>query len=104
MSQSNAITAAIAFMKLELHRPLSVRELAEAVKMSESRFAHVWKRDGHGPAAVPQTAAHGARTLLLSGSTVSEAAARVGYASLSRFIRVFNRHVGVPPRVYSKRL
>jgi hypothetical protein len=63
VSQSNAITAAMAFMKLELHRPLSVWELAEAVKMSESRFAHVWKRgDGRGPAAVPPTAADGART------------------------------------------
>jgi transcriptional regulator GlxA family with amidase domain len=42
-NHSNAITAAIAFMKQEIHQPLSVRDLAEAVCMSESGFAHMFK-------------------------------------------------------------
>src|SRR6266849_946328 len=41
--QGNAVTTAICFMKQEMHRPLTVRNLAYAVNMSESAFAHVFK-------------------------------------------------------------
>lgn len=106
VSQSNAITAAMAFMKLELHRPLSIRDLATAVSMSESAFAHVFKAaTGMAPLQFLQRLRmEHARTLLLSGSTVSEAAARVGYTSPSHFSCVFKRHVGVLPRLYSRQL
>ncbi len=106
VSHGNAITAAMAFMKLELHRPLSMRDLAEAVSMSESVFAHVFKAvTGMAPLQfLQQLRMEHARTLLLSGSTVREAAARVGYASPSHFSCVFKRHVGVLPRVYARQL
>ena len=92
--------------ELELHRPLSIRDLAEAVRMSESVFAHVFKAaTGMAPLQfLQQLRMEHARTLLLSGSTVSEAAARVGYTSPSHFSCVFKRHVGVLPRVYARQL
>ena len=45
-----------------------------------------------------------ARDLLLENHTVSEAAERVGYASLSHFIREFKRYFGETPRSYMQRL
>ena len=104
--QGNAITAAIAFMKLELHRPLTVRDLAEAVSMSKSSFAHVFKATtGKSPLQfLKQLRMEQARKFLLNGSNVSEAANSVGYASLSHFISEFKRYFGEPPKVYAQRL
>jgi AraC-like DNA-binding protein len=103
-NHSNAITAVIAFMKQELHRPLSVRDLAEAVSMSESGFAHLFKATaGVSPLQfLKQLRMEQARRLLMSGSNVSEAADSVGYASLSHFISEFKRSFGKSPRVYTQ--
>ncbi len=104
--QGNAITAAIAFMRQEMHQPLTVRDLAEAVSMSESGFAHMFKATtGVSPLQfLKQMRLEHARKFLLSGSNVSEAADSVGYASRSHFISEFKRHFGESPRAYAQRL
>ncbi len=105
-NQSNAITAAIVFMKQEIQQPLSVRDLAEAVSMSESGFAHMFKATtGVSPLQfLKQLRMEQARRLLLGGSNVSETADNVGYSSLSHFISEFKRYFGKSPRVYTQRL
>jgi AraC-like DNA-binding protein len=105
-NHSNAITAAIAFMKQEIHQPLSVRDLAEAVSMSESGFAHMFKATtGVSPLQfLKQLRMEQARRLLLGGSNVNEAADSVGYSSLSHFISEFKRYFGKSPRIYTQRL
>ena len=104
--QGNAITAAIAFMKQEMHRPLTVRGLAEAVSMSESGFAHLFKETTGVPPLqfLKQMRLEHARKFLLSGSNVSEAADSVGYSSLSHFTSEFKRHFGESPKAYAQRL
>ncbi len=104
--RGNAITKAICFMKQEMHRPLTVRDLASAVNMSESRFDHVFKTStGASPQQfLKQLRMEQANRLLMSGANVSEAADRVGYASLSHFIRESKRYYGDPPRTYARRL
>ncbi len=104
--QGNAITAAISFMKQEMHRPLTVRDLANAVTMSESRFAHVFKATTGAPPLqfLKQLRMEQASKFLLSGANVSEAADKVGYASLSHFISEFKRYFGEPPKAYAQRL
>jgi AraC-like DNA-binding protein len=104
--QGNAITAAIAFMRQEMDQPLTVRDLAEAVSMSESGFAHLFKATiGVSPLQfLKQMRLEHARKSLLSGSNVSEAANSVGYASLSHFISEFKRHFGESPKAYAQRL
>jgi AraC-like DNA-binding protein len=101
-NDGNVTTAAIAFMKQEMHHPLSVRDLAEAVSMSESRFAHMFKAaTGVSPVQfLKRLRMEQARRLLLDGSNVSEAADSVGYSSLSHFISEFKRYFGKPPKVY----
>ncbi len=104
--QGNAITAAIAFMRQEMDQPLTVRDLAEAVSMSESGFAHLFKATmGVSPLQfLKQMRLEHARKSLLGGSNVSEAANSVGYASLSHFISEFRRHFGESPKAYAQRL
>lgn len=102
----NVITAAISFMKQEMYHSLSVRDLAEAVSMSESGFAHMFKAaTGFSPLQfLKQLRMEQARQLLLSGSNVNEAAASVGYSSLSHFISEFKRYFGESPKAYTQRL
>ncbi len=104
--QGNATTAAIAFMKQEMGQTLTVRDMAEAVSMSESGFAHLFKATtGVSPLQfLKQMRLEHARKSHLSGSNVSEAAESVVYASLSHFISEFKRHFGESPKVHAQRL
>ena len=104
--QGNAISAAISFMRQEMQRPLSVRDLARAVNMSESGFAHLFKATTDMPPLqfLKQLRLEHASKLLLSGSNVSEAADKVGYTSQSHFIAEFKRYFGEPPKAYAQRL
>jgi AraC-like DNA-binding protein len=105
-TQGNTITAAIAFMRQEIQEPLTVRSLSEAVSMSESGFAHVFKATtGLSPLQfLKHMRLEYARKLLLNGSSVGEAAENVGYISLSHFISEFKRYFGESPRAYTLRL
>ena len=104
--QGNEITAAIALMKQEMRRPLTVRDLAEAVSMSESGFAHMFKATtGVSPLQfLKHMRLEHARKFLLGGLSVGEAAESVCYISLSHFISEFKRHFGESPRVYALRV
>jgi AraC-like DNA-binding protein len=104
--QGNTITAAIAFMQQEIQRPLTVRGLAEAVSMSESRFAHLFKAttDVSPLQFLKHMRLEHARKFLLSGASVGEAAESVGYTSQSHFISEFKRYFGESPRAYTLKL
>ena len=104
--QGNAVTTAICFMKQEMHRALTVRDLAYAVNMSESQFAHIFKTTTGAPPLqfLKQLRMEQANRLLMGGANVSEAADKVGYASLSHFICEFKRYFGEPPKTYARRL
>jgi AraC-like DNA-binding protein len=102
-SDTNPVSAAIAYMREDLSRPLAVSELADVVAMSQSNFAHLFKSaTGVSPHRfVKRLRLDQARVLLVEeGLTVTEAATQVGYSSLSHFINEFKRHFGVTPRAY----
>jgi AraC-like DNA-binding protein len=104
-SDTNPVSAAIAYIQEDLTRPLSVSDLAEVVAMSQSAFAHLFKSvTGVSPYQfVKRLRLDQARVLLVEeGRSVSEAAAMVGYSSLSHFINEFKRHFGVTPRIYTE--
>lgn len=105
-TQGNTITAAIAFMKQEMRRPLTVRHLAEAVSMSESGFAHLFKATtGISPLQfLKHMRLEHARKLLLGGGSVGKVAESVGYTSLSHFIFEFKRSYGESPRAHALRV
>ena len=109
-SHSNAknspVSGAIEYMKGHIGEPISVAVLAEGACMSESAFAHLFKRcTGTSPYQfLKQLRLEHARGLLLENHTVSEAARRVGYSNLSHFISEFKRYFGETPRSYLQRL
>jgi AraC-like DNA-binding protein len=80
--------------------------LAEEVCMSESAFAHHFKQCvGTSPHQfLKLLRLEHARDLLLENHTVSETGKRVGYASLSHFIKEFKRYFGATPRSYLQTL
>jgi AraC-like DNA-binding protein len=102
----NAVTAAIRYMRQAITTPLTVADIADAVCMSESGFAHLFKgATGVSPLRfLRQLRLEQARSLLLTGSTVGQAASQVGYSSVSHFIEEFKRHHGQTPRSYTQQL
>jgi AraC-like DNA-binding protein len=103
---NSLVFGAIEYMKGHIGEPISVAALAEEVCMSESAFAHHFKqRVGTSPHRfLKLLRLEHARDLLLANHTVSEAGKRVGYASLSHFIREFKRYFGETPRSYLQTL
>ncbi len=106
-AKRNPVSAAIDYMKNHLDESISVSVLADAVCMSESAFAHLFKQGaGVSPYQfLKQLRLERARDLLLDDHmSVSEAAGQVGYTSLSHFISEFKRYFGETPRAYLQRL
>lgn len=102
-TETHPVGAAIAFMQADLSRQVTVPELAEVVAMSPSAFAHLFKSiTGVSPYQFgKRLRLDRARTMLVEdGTSVSEAAASVGYSSLSHFINEFKRQFGVTPGCY----
>ena len=103
----NRITAAIAFMRDELDRPIRVEDMANHVKMSVSAFAHLFKATtGSAPYQyLKRLRLDRARALLVEENrAVSEACRAVGYSTVSHFITEFKRTYGETPRSYAGRL
>jgi AraC-like DNA-binding protein len=103
----NPVSAAINHMKEHIGEPISVSMLADAVCMSESAFAHLFKQvAGTSPYHfLKQLRLECARDLLLNEDfSVSDVAGQVGYTSLSHFISEFRRYFGEPPISHMQRL
>lgn len=86
--------------------PLTVADLAAAVGMSESAFAHAYPRAaGETPyhAIVRGKIAAAKRMLLSNRLTVQETAARLGFSSPFNFSRAFKRVEGCAPSHYVAR-
>ena len=97
-----AVSAAIRFMEENLQHPLSVESVAEAICMSPSGFAHLFKSTVGVPPMrfLQRLRMERAAKLLQDGFTASQAAAGVGCSSLSHFSSQFKRYFGKPPRAF----
>lgn len=104
---ANRVSTAIAFMRENLAEPISVSDVAEVACMSPSAFAHLFS-DAVGVSPyqfLKDLRLDTARVALTQdGASVSEAAASVGYSSLSHFISEFKRRYGDTPKAYVQRL
>ncbi len=105
-AQAHAVTSAISVMKQEMQQPLTVQELARAVCMSESAFAHLFKATTGVPPLqyLKQLRMEHASKLITHGTSVGDAADKVGYSSASHFTTEFKRYFGDTPKTYSQRL
>ncbi|MDQ1489323.1 MAG: hypothetical protein QOJ23_1837 [Actinomycetota bacterium] len=94
------LQAAIDLLSTDLASPLRVADLARAVNMSPSRFAHVFKEaTGVSPHRFrKQLRLERAKYLLdESNWSVTSVAAEVGYSNVSHFISEFKRIFGHTP-------
>ncbi|MCY3925910.1 MAG: AraC family transcriptional regulator [bacterium] len=101
------ISAAIAFMRDELDKPIRVEDMANHVSMPVSTFAHLFKAStGSAPYQyLKRLRLDRARALLVEENrAVSEACRAVGYSTVSHFISEFKGAYGETPRSYAARL
>ncbi len=101
------IQKSMQFIQGQLHRPLSVAELAGQAAMSPSHYAHSFRQvAGVTPMRYVRDARlDAARALLLGGGLrPSEAAARTGFDSSAHFTREFRRRFDAAPGEYLRRL
>ncbi len=92
--------AAISFMRDNLHRRLSLGELARAAQLSQVHLRRVFKRETSLTPAQYLRALRieRAKQLLQSSSlSVKQIAAEVGTGDVSHFVRNFERTTGLPP-------
>jgi len=100
------IDQAMAFMRANLTRRLSVAAVARHVAMSPSHFAHRFREVARTSPMhyLKQTRLHAARlSLLQGGGSPAEIAARVGYQSAAHFSRDFKTYFTLPPAAYARR-
>ena len=101
------IRRAARFIDVHVDERLTVEQMARAVSMSPSHFAHRF-RDVMRMSPI-QYQKHlrlkrARQLLVIDGLGAAEAASRVGYASPSHFARDFKSHFGSPPRIYASRM
>ncbi|WP_210528704.1 AraC family transcriptional regulator [Rubellimicrobium arenae] len=92
-------------MQSELHRKLSVAEMADAAGLSESWFAHAFRQSmGISPVRhLTRLRIDAARRLLLGGGpTIGEIAVATGFADQAHFTRVFREATGTTPAAWRR--
>lgn len=103
------IQQAVAFMKQNLDRKLTERELADKIGVSPQHLCAMFKTEiGETPIRyLNQVRMEKARELLendgASALSIKEVAARVGCRDLSHFVRDFQQRFGLSPRRYRER-
>lgn len=103
-SALNPISAALAFARAHYAEPLTVSDLAEQVALSTSAFSSLFREvTGRSPYQfLKEFRLDRARELLVDGRlSVTEVSRKVGYASVSHFIKEFRHRFGTTPRAYA---
>lgn len=99
-SYSARISRAVAVLRKDFTRTISVEELAGVAGMSVSVFhQHFRAITTTSPLQFQKQLRliHARRLMLTEGTAIAQAAYRVGYASVSQFTREYARMYGVPP-------
>jgi AraC-like DNA-binding protein len=93
------ISRALTFLNTNLHEAISIDELAQAAGMSRAVFHRKFKEaTTYSPIQfIKLHRLNEASRLIVNGSTVGDAAYRVGYSSQSQFSREFRRYFGKSP-------
>lgn len=103
--ESEAVQAAVRFIRKNYRQGISVGEVAGTAGFSEAHFSRTFKaQTGYAPYEYVQLCRinEAKRLLLSTGLPVGEIAYRVGYGSEACFINAFRRKVGVPPGAYRR--
>jgi transcriptional regulator GlxA family with amidase domain len=94
---------AIDFMNANLHRSISVNELANSVRLSASHFARLFKAEtgiAPGQYLTSLRMERAGQLLATSFLSIKEIMGAVGYKSRGNFIRFFRKHFHATPSEY----
>jgi transcriptional regulator GlxA family with amidase domain len=100
--KSDRVQSALTYAKQNLHRPLTVEELAEAACLSPRQFSRVFHAEtGQSPAkAIENLRVEAARLMMeRSRHPIDLVADQTGFADRNRMRRAFLRAFGQPPQV-----
>ena len=105
--KSDRIQNALNYARQNLHRPLSVEELADAVHLSPRQFSRVFREEtGQTPAkAIESLRVEAARAMMETSRHPVEVVAReTGFGDRERMRQAFLRAFGQPPQVMQQAL
>src|ERR1700760_2010482 len=100
--KSDRIQAALAYARDNLHKPLTVPDLADAAHLSPRQFSRAFHAEtGQSPAkAIENLRVEGARNLMeQSRHSIDEVARQTGFSDRDHMRRAFLRAFGQPPQV-----
>ncbi|MEI9985628.1 MAG: GlxA family transcriptional regulator [Aliidongia sp.] len=100
--KSDRIQSALTYARRNLHTPLSVKQLAEAARLSPRQFSRAFQAEtGQSPAkAVENLRVEAARLMMeQSRHPIDVVAQQTGFADRDRMRRAFLRAFGQPPQV-----
>jgi len=103
---SRAVRKSIQYMRSHIQDKISVKELAETVNLSISRFSHLFKEEtGMSPMAYFQKEKIENAKQMLSDSRFSiyEISTILGFSNESHFIRAFREQLNVTPGEYRRK-
>jgi AraC family transcriptional regulator, arabinose operon regulatory protein len=99
----HSLEPTLAFLRQNLHRSLTLAEMAHHAGLSESHFSHTFRaQTSHSPMDyfIGLKMQHACTLLTLSPLAVKEIAEEVGYRDPYYFSRLFKRVMGVSPTEY----
>ena len=91
------------YLRDNVNRKLNVEEMARAMKMSESSFAHLSRKILGSPPAKVFLACKLERAATLikeSGMTIKEVSDHLAFEDQFHFSKAFRKHFGTPPSVF----
>jgi len=90
----------------EIHTPPVIKDLAELIGMSESKFKRLFKQIfGNSFFNYYQKfrMKEAARLLKENKMTVSEVGYSLGFSNLSHFAKAFEQHIGMKPKTFQRK-
>lgn len=103
--EKNTANHAIEFMKNNLHRPLSIADLAGNENLSVSRFSEIFKeKTGYSPMHffIKLKIQKSCQYLYFTDLSIKQICNKVGISDQYYFSRIFKKIMGVPPSRYKK--
>jgi AraC-like DNA-binding protein len=99
------LNRALELFEANLDRPIRLREVADAVRLSASHFSRAFHKSmGEPPARYlrRQRVKRAQKMLLLTNKSITEIALNCGLSDQSHFTRTFRHVVGLPPAMWRR--
>lgn len=103
LEQDNPISKSVKYIQNNIMQPMSVRQLAYNLNMSEANFCNLFKKVmGISPKEYMTNLKLAKARELLKSQNVTEVAFDLGYENISHFITLFKAKYGMTPKQYQK--